>query len=138
MLAFVVTEGMQGKEGKKHWRCGNSRGVIICLVCANEAYFSLAACMNSSLYAELHAYTKPRNMQKHTQTKINRTDKILHNLHRLHYTEHTNHMHTDANSTYTWLTHTTVAAARKTDRAICSAQSFPELSKPEPALNSQS
>lgn len=48
-----------------------------------------------------------------------------------------NHMHISACSAYTWLTHTSVAAARKTDPAICSAQSFPELSKPEPALNSQ-
>lgn len=48
-----------------------------------------------------------------------------------------NHMHTSACSAYTRLTHTSVAAARKRDPAICSAQSFPELSKPEPALNSR-
>lgn len=77
----------------------------------------------SSLCSALHTHT-------HTKTK--------HFTIRTGYTTvRINRMHTSALSAYTWLTHTSVAAARKTDPAICSAQSFPELSKPEPALNSQ-
>lgn len=95
------------EKAARWWRCGNSRGVIF--------YVGMKCiCTLHSAHTAKHIAIDTGHTTVCTHTR--RAQRVVH--------IHGSHIQS-------------LAAARSPDPAICSAQSFPASSKPEPALNSR-
>lgn len=117
--------GRDRREPARRWRCGNSRGVVSCLPVGMKLIPPLVHSVFSSFVLCL-THTKHTNFTNSHRPKPQCA-------HRPHVCTGTQRAHTHTHT----LTRRSVATARRTEPAICSAQSFPERSKTGPALNSR-